>query len=965
VICLDTGWASVAQESKINQLDSVTPDNLAYMIYTSGSTGLPKGAMNTHQGICNRLLWMQTAYHLTDADRVVQKTPFSFDVSVWEFFWPLLNGAQLVVARPEGHKDSAYLAQLITEQQITTLHFVPSMLQAFLDEPELAKCNSVWQVICSGEALPHTLQQRFFARLDANLHNLYGPTEAAVDVTSWVCQRESQQQLVPIGYPITNIQIYVLDQRLQPVPVGVPGELHIGGVGLGRGYHNRPELTAEKFIPHPFSQESGARLYKTGDLVRYLPDGSVDFLGRLDYQVKVRGFRIELGEIEAVLLQHPAIRETVVVARQAGRGLDEDKLSAPSRLVAYVVTAQESAPTVSELRRFLQAKLPDYMLPAAFVTLETLPLTPSGKIDRRALPVPDTTRPELEEAFVAPRTPVEQSLVEIWAQVLKLERVGVKDNFLELGGDSILSLQIAARANRIGLRITPRLIFENQTVAELAEAVGAADAVRAEQGLVTGSVPLTPIQHWFFEQNLPDPHHFNQAILLKVPRTLEPALVEQAFQHLLHHHDALRLRFARHSSGWQQVNAGVDGTPVLTQIDVAALSPARQGTALEAAAALLQASLNLTQGPLLRAGLFDLGAGRSSRLLIVIHHLAVDGVSWRILLEDLQMAYQQLCRGETVQLAPKTTSFKQWAEQLSDYAQSEVLEQELAYWLTRSQTQICPLPVDYPHHRDDNVKASARTVSVTLSADETRALLQDVPAVYHTQINEVLLAALALAFAHWAGERSVLIDLEAHGREEILDAVDVSRTVGWFTAVFPVLLTCPDSEDLAAALALIKEQLRSIPKRGIGYGLLRYLNANPEIVQKLDDLPRAEISFNYLGQWDQAFDETPLFEPASESSGPTHSLKGSRRHLLEANGLIAAGQLQMSWTYNEKIHRRATIARLAQDFIEALQALIAHCQAVEPDDYIPSDFPDVELSEEKLAKIFAELDQSSLKDQAI
>jgi len=464
VICLDTDWASIAQQADDNPVPRATADNLAYVIYTSGSTGRPKGVLITHRGVCNRLRWMQDVYQLTELDRVLQKTPFSFDVSVWELFWPLQTGAQLIVARPRGHQDNSYLVNLIAAQSITVLHFVPSMLTLFLEQQDLDMCVSLRHIICSGEALTIDTRDRFFARLDAALHNLYGPTEASIDVTSWAC--DSQSKTMSIGRPIANTQIYLLDSHLQPVPIGVAGELHIGGVGLARGYLNRPQLTAERFIPNPFSTEPGTRLYKTGDLARYLPDGNIEYLGRLDHQVKIRGFRIELGEIEATLGQHPAVQEAIVLAR------DDDGTGA--RLAAYVVPVRtEPAPTTSDLLRFLQARLPDYMMPAAFMLLDTLPLTPSGKVDRRALPIPDANRPDLEVAYLAPRTPLEQVLAQIWEDVLGVERVGVHDNFFELGGHSLLAIQVVSRIRAaLHTDLPLRRLFETPTIDGLATSLG-------------------------------------------------------------------------------------------------------------------------------------------------------------------------------------------------------------------------------------------------------------------------------------------------------------------------------------------------------------------------------------------------------------------------------------------------------------------------------------------------------------
>ena len=461
--CFDRDSNDFATLPGTNPLNSVSAEHLAYTIYTSGSTGKPKGAMNTHEGICNRLLWMQEAYQLTAGDRILQKTPFSFDVSVWEFFWPLMNGACLVLAKPEGHKDSAYLAGLIAKQLITRVHFVPSMLQIFLQEPDLAaQCRSLKQVVCSGEALSLELQNRFFQQLpEAALDNLYGPTEAAIDVSYWRCRPDTALATVPIGKPIANIQLYLLDAQLQPLPIGVAGELHIGGVGLARGYLNRPELTAEKFIAHPFSQEKNARLYKTGDLARYLNDGNIEYLGRLDHQVKIRGFRIELGEIENTLLVQADIRDAAVVVDQQ----HDDK-----RLIAYVVPVQGKQLSVSKLRQSLEAVLPVYMVPGFFVVLEALPLTASGKLDRRALPAPQQGQLHVENAFVKPENETERQLAEIWQNVLKLDRVGIHDNFFELGGHSLLLVQVyRTLQQRFGDTLSLVELFQYPTVHALAK----------------------------------------------------------------------------------------------------------------------------------------------------------------------------------------------------------------------------------------------------------------------------------------------------------------------------------------------------------------------------------------------------------------------------------------------------------------------------------------------------------------
>ncbi len=462
VVCLDSQWDEISRESDAKPAELANPRNLAYVIYTSGSTGRPKGAMNEHRGICNRLVWMQDEYRLSAADTVLQKTPFSFDVSVWEFFWPMIAGARLVLAKPGGHKDAGYLSRLIQQEGVTVLHFVPSMLRVFLEEPDLERrCVSVRDVMCSGEALSYDLQERYFSRLAGRLHNLYGPTEAAVDVTYWECRRDATERVVPIGWPVANTQIHILDDGLQPVAGEALGELHIGGIQVGRGYWNRPELSAERFIPDPFSKHADARLYKSGDLARRRPDGAVEFLGRIDHQVKIRGNRIELGEIEAVLGLHPAIQQAVVLAREDEPG--------NQRLVAYLVSRSSPAPTINDLRQHLEATLPDYMVPSGYVFMDSIPLSPSGKVERRELPAPRQERPDLDQSLVAPRNALETLLSKIWCEVLGFEGVGVHDRFFELGGTSLQAAQVVNRVQKeIGEFIYVVTIFDSPTIAEYA-----------------------------------------------------------------------------------------------------------------------------------------------------------------------------------------------------------------------------------------------------------------------------------------------------------------------------------------------------------------------------------------------------------------------------------------------------------------------------------------------------------------
>jgi amino acid adenylation domain-containing protein/non-ribosomal peptide synthase protein (TIGR01720 family) len=913
VICVDACEVSLSAEATENLRDAPVADNLAYLIYTSGSTGKPKGVMNIHRGIANRLLWMQDAYRLDTDDRVLQKTPFSFDVSVWEFFWPLMTGAALIIALPEGHKDSAYIKSLIDEEQVTVLHFVPSMLDLFISEPDIERCLSLRKVLCSGETLPAQLQSRFHERVEAELHNLYGPTEAAVDVTFWKCKRGDESRVVPIGRPIANTQIFLLANDLQPVPIKAAGELYIGGVGPGRGYFNRPELTAERFIPNPFSEEAGQRLYKTGDLARHLDDGNIEFLRRVDHQVKIHGFRIELEEIEIALGQHPLIKDAIVIARKDATG---------DRLAAYIVTTHSESLPVGKMRAYLKDKLPEYMVPSIFVAMDRLPLLPSGKIDRRSLPAPEGLNLEPDNEFVAPRTHVEQVLADILKQVLRVERASVHSNFFELGGDSIIGAQIIAKANQAGLRLTLKQLFQHQTIAELAAVAGTTRGADSEQGLVTGEVPLTPIQRRFFDCNRSTPHYFNQALMLEVDQELDPALLRAVVHRLMLHHDALRLRFIREESGWKQFISGPEANAPLIHVDLSTLTAEQQRASIEEEAARLQASLNLSEGPLFRFATFYTGSQHLMKLLIVIHHLAVDAMSWRILLEDLETGYRQASNNSEIKFPSKTSSYKKWANTLAAYAESEHLRAELDYWLSELQPARA-LPVDFDECA--NTAASADTVSFSLSVEETTAMLQEMPKAYHTEINDVLLAALLEAYTGWAQQSEMLIDLERHGREEIADDLDLSRTVGWFTCIAPVLLRFdgyPDPEEL---LSQVKSRLRQLANHSISYDVLRYLSSDAETKLRLSAMPEPQICFNYLGQLDQALPESSPFKPANESSGPAQSLEAARQYLIEIMCSVFEGKLQMSLVYSRNVHKRSTIEQLAEAYSAALRSLISSC----------------------------------------
>ncbi|MFF4011887.1 amino acid adenylation domain-containing protein, partial [Streptomyces sp. NPDC001717] len=820
----------------------VVPGLPAYVIYTSGSTGRPKGVVVSHGSIANRLLWMQDTYGLASDDRVLQKTPTGFDVSVWELFWPLVVGAGLVMAKPGGHRDPAYLVDVVARQSVTVMHFVPSMLGAFLQEVGEGDRAGLRQVFCSGEALTADLVDEFVRRIGVRLHNLYGPTEAAVDVTFWDCSGGvGPSGSVPIGRPVWNTQTYVLDEFLRPVPPGVTGELYLAGVQLARGYAGRSALTAERFVACPFPGSD--RMYRTGDLVRWSSDGELLYLGRADDQVKIRGFRIELGEIESVLAGHEGVGRVAVVVREDQPGV--------KRLVAYVVPAGENA-DVERLRAHAAERLPEYMVPAAFVRLESLPVTVNGKLDRAALPAPEFGGAEGR----APRTPLEELFCGLFAEVLRLERVGAEDSFFALGGDSIMSMLVVSRARRAGVVINARQVFEHRTPAALAavavtETIGAPAAERA-----TGTVPLTPLMRELVERAGPTAltGAFSQSMLLRVPAGLELSRLGAALQRLVDHHDVLRARLelADGAPSALVIPEADSVVPVVRRVDAAGVGDAGQWTDVVRVCAEDEAKqLDPVAGGMVRAVWFDAGPDEPGRLLLVAHHLVIDGVSWRVLVPDLAAAYDR----PDVALDPVVTSFRGWARALAAEAAAQERSAELSSWIGVLEGPDHLLGGRGLDRSVDTVAGGTRRVELRVPVSVTSELLTRVPEAFHAGIDDVLLAGLVAAVDEWrAIPGGVLVNVEGHGRVPLSDAMDLTRTAGWFTSSYPVRLDpgTVDHEGIRSGgpeagrlLKRVKEQARAVPGDGLGYGLLRHLN--PETASAFEGLPSARIGFNYLG----------------------------------------------------------------------------------------------------------------------
>jgi amino acid adenylation domain-containing protein/non-ribosomal peptide synthase protein (TIGR01720 family) len=1375
VICLDTEWETITNsELSATSRQQPPPDSLAYIIYTSGSTGKPKGAMLSHQGVCNRLWWMQAAYQLTSADRILQKTSFSFDVSVWEFFWPLITGACLVLAIPEGHKDGAYLVNVIGEQAITTLHFVPSMLGVFLEQPGLETCQSLQRVICSGEALPLEFQTRFMSRLPAELHNLYGPTEASIDVTYWACERMGERPTVPIGRPIANTQLYILDSHLNPVPIGVPGELHIGGMGLARGYLNRPDLTAEKFVPNPFVRPDDERrktkdeddcvrlssfdlrLYKTGDLARYAPDGAIEYLGRLDHQVKVRGFRIELGEIEALLRQQPALRDAIVLAREdapgekrlvayvvptrqfaesaehspwaglhtdqvgqwqavfeetystplpdhaptfntvgwnssytgellpdedmqewvtgavsqiaalqpknileigCGTGLllvplaatcqqyvgtdfsarvlrdleqhlaqleqplgnvtlhhrtadnfegikpasfdvvvlnsviqyfpsidyllqvlagalrcvrpggalflgdlrslplwevfhtsvelqraapaletaqlrqqikrrmaqdqelvidpafftalreqwpqiasveirpkrgrqhneltlfrydvvlhlgppepaglesvslnwADEKLSLPAlrsllaetqpkvlviqsipnaRLVAEILSAKRLAEAdcpatvgelreslanipspagiepedlwalseglpyrvelelsasaegcynaffihssitgpvqpglaaagdagtparpwasyandplmeklsqvlVPEIRNHLKERLPDYMVPAAFVLLPALPLNPNGKVERRALPAPLRPAPGMGTDYVAPRTPVEETLAQIWGQVLGLEQIGIHNNFFELGGDSIRSIQIVARANQAGLKFTTKHLFQHQTIAELAAVVEVDPAAPSATTAASRPLELSPFARWYLSQEAAELSRGSRAVLFEVPSELSVSTLEEAIRRLCHRQAALRQQFIQTETGWQPSEIAVEVVAAIQPVNLGHTSSSEEyETALAQLASQLLRALRPGAGPLVQFAYIQGGPSLTAQFLIAAHPLVLDGPSWRIMLEELRALYRVPQAAEVSSLPAAIPSYQDWLQELNTQTSSVVARPALDEWLNAVWPQTQPWLQKFKHSQA-RVPENVETVKRVIEPEATRALQSEIHVAYRTRVEDVLVTALMQSLPEWKEDLPVVIGLLMDGREVISDP-RWSETAGAFAVPVPAMLELKASLP-GQALRSIKEQLRQLPARSIG-DQLRPTFASSEMVDRYQSLMSAGIHIYYWSDLDPAGEDGSQLKSVREFYLPSSSPAQ-----LEIKASVIGGCLHLDWTFDPTIYERPQVEAWAANCEQALRALITHCASPEAGGYIPSDFPLAALDQATLDRL--------------
>ncbi|MCV3201253.1 non-ribosomal peptide synthetase [Bacillus velezensis] len=904
------------------------PESLAYMIYTSGSTGAPKGVMIEQRSVI-RLVKNSNYIDFTPEDRLLFTSSLGFDVTTFEIFGPLLNGASLYVSDQETYLDSDVLETFIQQNGITTLWLTSSLFNHLSEQNEHV-FSGLSRLIIGGEALsPSHVNRVRNALPHLSVWNGYGPTENTTFSTYFLIE-QSYDHSIPIGRPVGNSTAYIINSRGTPQPIGVIGELCTGGDGVARGYFGRPELTEEKFVPNPFVP--GERMYRTGDLARWLPDGTIEYAGRMDDQVKIRGYRVELGEIEAALRSLDGVKEAAVSVRTGQSGNKE--------LIAYM--SLQADMDTEKVRSSLSKQLPNYMVPAYMMELEKLPLTPNGKLDRKNLPEPELA---LQTAYTAPRNELEEQLSVIWQEVLGAKQVGIEDSFFELGGDSIKALQVSARLGRYGWKMTASDLFRHPSIKELAPLIRKAERV-IDQLPVEGDIPWTPVQQWFLSQRMENRNHFNQSVMMFSSDALHKQPLKEALEHLVIHHDALRITVSAENESFRQTNHGIQKDE-LYSLDIWDLSETDTWEKeIESEVAALQQRMDIEKGPLLKAGWFKTRSG--DYLFITVHHLAVDGVSWRILLEDLSAAYTQAVKGQPVQLPPKTDSFKQYAERLSEYAKSSKLMREEEYWRFIEEETAAELPYEKPQHQTgaENIR---QTVSFTLTEEETSVLLQQVNRAYHTDTQDILLTAAALALRDWTGGGRLRIAMEGHGREHIMPELDISRTVGWFTSMYPVLIDLNTAgAELGTAVKTVKDTLGRIPDKGIGYGILKYMTPPEQKTIRFRQAP--EISFNYLGQFNDTEDQH-TFSLSGLASGHDITPTWQREQAVEMSAMAAQNKLHFSLSYPPSRFRKETMEQLLQTLQQYLRDIMAHCTGKEESEKTVSDFSSKTLTSDDLDSI--------------
>jgi len=889
--------------------------DLAYIIYTSGTTGKPKGVMIEHGGIYNLAAGQIRILKLNTEDHVLQFAAATFDIFCAELFSTLGAGAKLCIPTRSTQLSMDDMKDFIRKYEITIATIPPSYQVLLIDH-----LFSLKTIISAGEVINIKLTA-LLQEKGVTVINGYGPTESSVYITM------SDHPIIDgykstIGKPLDNVKIYILDENNQPAPIGVTGELCTGGIQVARGYLNRPELTAERFIPNPFESEKAdcPVLYRTGDLAKWLPDGNIEYVGRIDHQVKIRGYRIELGEIEAALERYETINQAVVKIHT-----DEQE---NKKIVAYVIADTEWHE--SALYDHLKSILPQYMLPSLYIRMAEFPLTSSNKIDRSALPDPDLSS-LLTKGYAAPTNPIEEKLAMLWGQLLSIKEVGIHNNFFELGGDSIIAIQFVSRAKEAGLIFRVKDVFDYQTISRLAEQLNQNSLIWSEQGRLAGSASLLPIQKYFFEADFRNVNHFNQSLLLNLNKSVDSASLAACLDQLINQHDALRFRYTS-SENEAPIQSYGDYMPVP---DINDLSDSiKFSYDVSELCEFYHQKLSVTEGILVRMVFIKSPDEEEfNRLFLVVHHLAVDGVSWRIIVDDLCVMLRKIALGKRINPRSKTTSYRQWGKLLHDYAESPVLRDEFAYWKGILE-EFEPLPAGSPAN---SLTPGYASIKLKFSGSQTQRLLHQANQAYHTEINDLLLCALTLVICEWAERSEFVLALEGHGRESLFENADLSKTVGWFTTIFPVKLYKGGGESLSAFIIRLKEQIRNIPNKGIGYGVLRYLSGNAEIEEFLH-ADFGQLIFNYLGNFDAAMNGNEFVSLASEYAGKNNSPDNHNLNAMEVSINIAEGHLNLVWSYDTSLYDDSVVEFLVSRYSDYLNEIIDHCCSIDIPVKTPSDY---------------------------
>jgi amino acid adenylation domain-containing protein len=960
VISVDKEVRELAGTEECDVCSAATPDSLAYVIYTSGSTGKPKAVQISHRSICNRLLWMIGTLPLTKDDNFFQKTPISFDASVWEFYVPLFSGAKVIMARPGGHQDASYLVRSIVEERATILQLVPSMLRVFLEEEGVWKCRSLRLVFCGGEVLPSDTQEEFFTRIDAGLINLYGPTEVSIDATFWPCPKEGHGQVVPIGRPIGNMQVYSLDPRSRPVPVGVPGELHIGGVGLARGYLNRADLTSDRFIPNLFSHHPGARSYKSGDLGRHLPDGIIEFLGRTDHQVKIRGFRIELGEIEAVLRQCVGVKGAVVLVH-GDSGADR-------RLVAYVEPEGGRRPTTDDLTAFLQERLPAYMVPSSLLALDSFPVSPNGKVDRRALrEFGEKFKHQQSRVCPAPRNAIEELLVGIWADVLGVDQPSIHDDFFQSGGHSLIAGRLISRIREtFQIELPLRAIFESPTIAAVGQriTIQRANHLQSQTPPISalrreGPFPLSYAQQrlWFLDQLEPGSATYNIAMAVRLEGRLNVDALRWSVNRVVERHEALRTCFATVGGRPVQVIKGFAPFE-LPMVDLSVGEEGgRQERAIGRVNQLATEGFDLARGPMLRVELIKLSEGEHI-MTIVMHHIVSDGWSSDVMVREVARLYESYNLEEEAELEELTIQYADYAVWQREWLKGEVLEEQLSYW--KGQLEGADWEMELPTDRGSGLEASRRggTERFEIGEQEYRGL-RSLSQRAGVTMFMTLLAAFDTLLYRYTGREDIIVGTDVSNRARI----ETEGLIGFFVNQLVLRTDVSGNPRFADLLIRVRE-----------IALGAYAN---------QDLPF--VSLVQMLKPDRSLSRAPLIQVKlllqNATARPT-TLANLKMSILETQRKTAQLPLIMdlldngqeiigSIDYDADRFDASAIARMANHFQNLIASILADpshrisdlrmLSDTETAGYVPSDFPQADLNLAEFEQLILEISKPAVK----